>query len=155
MAAALIVLHAACQRPGPAAARPRHVEIVPASAGAVDLVVRQALADARRDARRLVVYVSASWCQPCERFQAAVRAGKLDARFPDLRLLMFDHDRDSARLDAAGYEGRMIPRFVLPGADGRGTDQKTEGGTKNEDTVAISITPRLAQLLGTAPPGAR
>ena len=148
LAAGLTVLVAACQRPGPAGARPRQVEIIPAASGAVDGVVREALAHARRDGRRLLVYVSASWCQPCERFQAAVRAGTLDARFPDLRLLMFDHDHDSGRLAAAGYSGRMIPRFVVPNPDGRGSQQRMEGGTRNEDTVAASITPRLSQLLG-------
>jgi hypothetical protein len=150
----LLLLTGACQRPGSAAARARQVEIVPAPAGAVDGVVRDALSQARRDGRRLVVYVSAGWCQPCERFQAAVRAGTLDARFSDLRLLLFDHDRDAARLAAAGYDGRMLPRFVVPGADGRGTAQKMEGGTKGEDTVATSITPRLARLLGIDLPAA-
>jgi hypothetical protein len=153
LAAGLTILTAACQRPAPPGADPRHVEIIPAGSGAVDGVVRQALANAQRDGRRLLVYVSAPWCQPCERFQAAVRAGTLDARFPDLRLLMFDHDRDSDRLAAAGYGGRMIPRFVVPNPDGRGSRQRMEGGTKNEDTVATSISPRLSQLLGIRPAG--
>ena len=128
---------------------------MPATSGAVDAVVRAALADARRDGRHLLVYVSATWCQPCERFQSAVRAGRLDASFPDLRLLVFDHDRDVGRLAAAGYDGRLIPRFVVPGADGRGTGRRVEGGTKGEDTVSTFIAPRLAQLLGTALPPPR
>jgi hypothetical protein len=148
---AIALLLPACQRPGPAAVQPHHVELVPAGEGAVDAVVRAALADARRDGRHLVVYVSATWCVPCERFQAAVRAGRLDASFPDLRLLLFDHDRDVARLAAAGYDGRLIPRFVVPGPDGRGTGRRIEGGTKSDDTVSTFIAPRLAQLLGTNP----
>jgi hypothetical protein len=143
---------ASCQRPQRRAAAAPHVELVPAAAGPVDLVVRNALADARAEGRRLVVYVSASWCEPCERFQSAVRAGRLDTSFPDLRLLVFDHDRDVGRLAAAGYDGRMIPRFVVPGPDGRATDQRVEGGTKATDTVATTIAPRLARLLGVSLP---
>jgi hypothetical protein len=149
------LLSTACQRPGPGAPRSRHVELLPAGSGAVDVVVRSALADARREGRNLIVYVSAVWCQPCERFQEAVRAGRLDASFPDLRLLLFDHDRDGERLAAAGYDGRLIPRFVVPGADGRGTGRRIEGGTKSDDTVSTFIAPRLAQLLGTALPPPR
>jgi hypothetical protein len=145
---ALLLLAAACQRPEPSAARPRHVELVDASRGPVDAVVRAAQDAARRDRRRLLVYVSAGWCEPCERFQAAVRAGALDASFPDLRLLKFDSDRDLEPLAFAGYDGQYIPRFVVPGPDGRATDRRMEGATKAEDTVAASIAPRLAQLLG-------
>jgi hypothetical protein len=127
-------------------------ELVEAAAeGPVDQVVRNALADAQRDGRRLLVYVSAGWCEPCERFQKAVRAGELDAYFPRLRLLKFDHDRDVARLEAAGYAGNLIPRFVIPGADGRGTAQRMEGGTKAADTVSTSIGPRLQRLLDGTP----
>lgn len=141
----------ACQRAHP---RPPGPELVPGGPGAVDEVVRGALADADRDGRRLLVYVSATWCEPCERFQKAVRAGELDALFPRLRLLKFDHDRDLPRLELAGYAGNLIPRFIVPGADGRGTDRRMEGGTKAEDTVSTSIGPRLRRLLdGPVPSG--
>jgi hypothetical protein len=141
---------AGCQRPSRAARRPGP-QLVTASAGAVDDLVRQAQHDAVRDGRQLVVYISATWCQPCERFQKALRAGELDATFPWLRLLKFDQDQDAARLRTAGYDGAFIPRFVLPGPDGRGTARFIEGGTKAEDTVATSIGPRLQQLLNGGP----
>jgi hypothetical protein len=137
----------ACNRPtgqrpaaGPA--------ILEAAAGAVPEVVQRARQDADRDRRQLLVYVSATWCEPCERFQRAVRAGALSASFPRLTLLKFDADRDLERLRAAGYDGEYIPRFVVPGPDGRGTARRMEGGTKAEDTVATFIVPRLASLLG-------
>jgi thiol-disulfide isomerase/thioredoxin len=123
------------------------VQVVEASSGPIDAVVRGALTYARRDGRRLVVYVSASWCEPCERFQAAVRAGALDASFPRLRLLKFDQDRDLDRLAAAGYSGAFIPRFVVPGSDGRGTANRMEGATRAEDSTLASIKPRLQHLL--------
>jgi hypothetical protein len=135
-----------CQEPHGGGA-PRRPELVPAADGPVDQVVRAALADAHHQGRRLVVYVSATWCQPCERFQAALRSGKLDPYFPDLRFLKFDHDHDVARLETAGYGGTYIPRFVVPAADGRGTAQRMEGGTKADDTVFTSIGPRLQAML--------
>jgi thiol-disulfide isomerase/thioredoxin len=142
---------AACQRAHPA---PPHLgpELIEAGPGPADEVVRNALASADRDGRRLLVYISATWCEPCERFQKAVRAGELDAAFPRLRLLKFDHDRDQPRLEQAGYAGNLIPRFVIPGPDGRGTSQRMEGGTKAEDTVSTSIGPRLRALLDGQPP---
>jgi hypothetical protein len=148
-----LLLATACQHPRPRT-RPLGPELVEAGPGAVDEVVRGALADAQRDGQRLLVYISATWCEPCERFQKAVRAGELNAQFPHLRLLKFDHDHDLPRLQAAGYAGNLIPRFVIPGPDGRGTDQRMEGGTKAEDTVSTSIGPRLRRLLdGPSAPG--
>jgi hypothetical protein len=145
--ALLPLLALSCQRPRSQQAHPPGPELVSAGPGPVAEVVRGALSAAEHDGRRLVVYVSAVWCKPCERFQAAVRAGELDARFPRLRLLKFDQDHDEARLREAGYDGALIPRFVVPGPDGRGTAERMEGGTKQEDTVATSIGPRLQRLL--------
>lgn len=137
--------HGTSHPPGP--------ELIEAGPGPADTVVRTALAEAQRDGRRLLVYVSATWCEPCERFQKALRAGELDAAFPGLTMLKFDHDRDLPRLQEAGYTGNLIPRFVIPGPDGRATARRIEGGTKAADTVSTSIGPRLRRLLDGAPPG--
>jgi len=140
-------LFLACNRP--TAERPaRGPELVAAGAGAVPELVQRAQRDAERDRRQLLVYISATWCEPCERFQRAVRAGELNASFPRLTLLTFDVDRDLQRLQVAGYDGQYVPRFVVPGPDGRGTDRRIEGGTKAEDTVGAFLVPRLASLLG-------
>jgi len=148
-----LLLLAACQhshrRTG---AHPVGPELIEAGPGPADAVVRTALADTQREGRRLLVYISATWCEPCERFQKALRAGELDASFPGLTMLKFDHDRDLPRLQEAGYAGNLIPRFVVPGPDGRGTARRIEGGTKAEDTVSTSIGPRLRRLLD-GPPG--
>lgn len=149
-------LASGCQRPpAQAAALPQKAELVEAGPGPADQVVREAMAGARRDGRRLLVYVSATWCQPCQRFQAALRSGALDSYFPDLRLLKFDSDRDQSRLTVAGYDGPYLPRFVLPTPSGRGSGQTISGGTKAEDTAFTSIAPRLQQLLAGhgEPPG--
>jgi len=134
----------AAQTAPAAKARP---EMVPAPAdGDVDAVVRQALTAATAEERRLVVYVGASWCEPCEAFHQAVERGELDAALAGVRFLEFDSDRDGARLSAAGYGGRLIPRFVVPGADGRGSEQRIEGGIKGNGAVA-HIMGRLEPLL--------
>jgi hypothetical protein len=95
---------------------------------------------------RLLVYVGASWCEPCRRFHRAVEEGKLDSTFPGLRLLEFDLDRDHERLTRAGYVSRLIPLFARPGADGRASGLKMEGSIKGDGAVD-EIVPRLTAIL--------
>ena len=73
-------------------------------------------------------------------------AGQLDANFGQLRLLVFDLDRDNAALAEAGYLPKLIPLFAVPKPDGTGSGRQIEGGIKGEGAVA-QITPRLQQLL--------
>lgn len=134
---------------GCARSRPQRVEVVPAPVGNdVAALVRDALAAADRDGRDLVVYVGAPWCEPCQRFHEAAAAGKLDRRFPHLRLLEFDLDRDRDRLAAAGYASRMIPLFARPEPDGRSSALRIEGSIKGEGAV-LQIAPRLEAILAT------
>jgi thiol-disulfide isomerase/thioredoxin len=126
---------------------PRGVELVPAPAeGDVPAVVTSELARAKRDGRQVLVYVGASWCEPCRRFHAAAADHRLDADFPTLRLVEFDADRDGARLQAAGYVSRLIPLFARPGSDGRASGRQIEGSIKGDGAVA-EIAPRLRALL--------
>lgn len=123
---------------------------MPASIGEVDAVVRDAMAAAAAEQRRLVVYVSAAWCEPCQAFHQAVERGELDEALAGVRFMVFDSDHDGPRLQAAGYGGRYIPRFVLPQADGRGSPRRMEGGIKGEGAVA-NLMERLQPLLAHAP----
>jgi thiol-disulfide isomerase/thioredoxin len=130
-------------------ARVRVVE-APAS-GDVQPIVRDAVAAARAPAGHpdavLLVYVGATWCEPCQRFHRAAARGDLDATFPGLTLLEFDLDRDRERLAAAGYTSKLIPLFALPAADGAASGKQVEGGIKGDGAVAF-IVPRLKGLLG-------
>lgn len=127
---------------------PDGIELVSAPAGGdVASLVRDQLSIADRDHRRLVVYVSASWCEPCKHFQNAVESGQLDVEFGDLRLLKFDFDRDEARLRKAGYRSEMIPLFAIPEPSGRGGDRMMSGSIKGPGAVD-NIRPRLHRLLG-------
>jgi hypothetical protein len=95
----------------------------------------------------LVVYVGATWCEPCRRFHDAAERGELDTKFPRLTLLEFDLDRDRERLAQAGYVSQYVPLFALPATDGVASGRQVEGAIKGEGAVAF-IAPRLAELLG-------
>jgi len=124
----------------------RGVRIVHARSGDAAAVVRDERDRAKADGRDLVVYVGATWCEPCQHFHKAAQAGALDGEFPDLTLLEFDLDVDRDRLTAAGYVSQFIPLFAMPAADGRASDRKFEGSVKGDGAVA-NIAPRLRSLL--------
>ena len=102
--------------------------------------------EAAREHKKLVVYVGATWCEPCRYFHAAAVAGQLDSRLGDLRVLVFDADRDADALRAAGYAAPMIPLFALPAADGQASGMQIAGSIKGEGAVA-QIAPRLRTLV--------
>lgn len=123
------------------------VDLTPAaSAGSVAEGVKAELSRAAGQHRRLVVYVGATWCEPCQRFHDAAAKGQLDDQFPTLRLLEFDLDRDGDRLQASGYHSNLIPLFSIPRTDGRASEFSIEGSIKGDGAVD-NLVPRLAQLL--------
>jgi len=124
------------------------VELLPAPPGeSVETIMTRELARAEKDHSRVLVYVSASWCEPCKYFHDAAARGELDAQFPGLRLVEFDLDRDRARLSTAGCASSMIPLFALPQADGTCSPTKRLFGAAKGERAVESITPRLAKLL--------
>lgn len=135
----------AAPAPSAAAARAAHIVFVPAPDGPVDQLVLDEMK--RSPDRRVLVYVGASWCEPCRRFHDAATAGKLDKTLPPLRLLEFDLDRDEARLKEAGYESKYVPLFAAPAPNGRSMGRQIEGSIKGEGAVD-EISPRLLQLIG-------
>jgi thiol-disulfide isomerase/thioredoxin len=152
--ALLLAVVAGCGRdepaPAPAKPLPVPVEIMAAPPeGEVPTIVQREFARAKDERRTLLVYVGATWCEPCKRFHDAAAAGQLDATFPGLRLVEFDLDRDHDRLERAGYASRMIPLFAVPRADGTGSGQQIEGSIKGEGAVN-QIAPRLSALLAKA-----
>ena len=121
-------------------------DLVLAPAGDVKDAVFTAMIDAKKEGRRLIVYVGASWCEPCEVFLGALREGGLPPSLADLRVLKFDSDVDADRLSRAGYGGQMIPRFVAPNEDGTGSARRFEGAIKGPEAIG-SIVPRLEAIL--------
>lgn len=108
------------------------------------------LARAKAADMSLLVYVGATWCEPCRRFHEAVAAGALNGPLHGVRFLEFDLDRHARPLRDAGCESELIPLFVVPTADGRCSDQRTMGGVKGVGAVG-NIMPRLLALLGRQP----
>lgn len=125
------------------------IEWVPAPDGDVADVAQRELERSRKDGRALLVYVGATWCEPCQRFHKAAEGGEIPADLPATRMLEFDLDRDAERLEAAGYGSKMIPLFAVPGPDGRATAARMEGSIKGPGAVG-NIVPRLRALLGRA-----
>jgi thiol-disulfide isomerase/thioredoxin len=114
--------------------------------GDVATQVKDTMAREAKDGRKVLVYIGATWCEPCKRFHASAARGELDKEFPNLTLLEYDTDRDGERLVTANYNTRLIPYFGVPGPDGRGTGKHIEGGVKG--SVAVEdIAPRLHDLL--------
>jgi hypothetical protein len=128
------------------AAAPGKLRLIEPKEGSVETNVRDALSVARAEGRTLVVYVGATWCEPCQHFHHAAESGDLDAAFPRLTLLVFDLDRDRERLAAAGYRSTYIPLFALPGPDGAASGKQIEGGIKGDGAVRY-ISGRLRQML--------
>jgi hypothetical protein len=98
------------------------------------------------DGRRVLVYVGAVWCEPCQRFHEAAHKGELDGVLGNVDLLVYDLDRDGARLQGAGFGSQMIPLLVVPDGTGRGTAKRMQGSIKGPGAVA-EMTPRLQALL--------
>ena len=125
---------------------PPRLTLVPAPAGEVTAAIREQTRLAAAHGGQLLVYVGATWCEPCQEFHKAAASGTLDQVFPGLVLLEFDADQDGDRLAAAGYRSKLVPLFVRPADDGSSSGRQTEGVRRGSDAVA-DLTPRLRGLL--------
>ena len=134
----------------PEPVRPPGPEIIAADKGgaSVQQQVKAALDGAGE--RQLVVYVGATWCEPCRRFHDAVVAGQLDDALSGVRFLEFDHDVHQEGLKAAGYVKRFVPLFAIPNPDGTASERVHQGAIKGAGAVDF-ILPRLRSLLTEAP----
>ncbi len=114
--------------------------------GEISNLVRDRLRESAAESRKVVVYVGATWCEPCKTFHEALARGTLDQPLAGVDFLEFDLDRDRERLVSAGYVSRYIPLFAKPSVDGRASGTFIEGSIKG-DGAAAEILPRLAPLL--------
>ena len=131
-------------------AHPRVTMLRGPSAGApIAPFIAQQLRQHGDHTRALLVYVGASWCEPCQRFHAAAESGALDETLAGVRVIEFDYDADEPALRGAGYVSRLIPLFAIPKPDGTASERMIEGSIKGPDAVARNLVPRLAALLST------
>jgi thiol-disulfide isomerase/thioredoxin len=143
-------------RPAPSAThtqqreRPRFIP-APRTLNAVEPFVQEHVEAADRTGGRVLVYVGASWCEPCQRFHKAVENGELDALLTGTRFVEFDADQHGTQLRNAGYNYRLIPVFAVPDAAGRATGRLLTGSVKGPSAVKDNLAPRLAALLAGRP----
>ncbi len=143
--------------PGRAENRPREAAPTPSarptfvagpSGGApIADFLRNQLEESRRERRKVLVYVGATWCEPCQRFHRAATAGELDSLLAGTRIVEFDLDADKEALDRSGYSSRLIPLFAVPRADGTCSERRIEGSVKGERAMKEDLVPRLRALL--------
>lgn len=119
----------------------------PRKGGAIEPWVQEQVELAEAAHLRVLVYVGASWCEPCQRFHQAVEHGELDGALNGLRFLEFDQDQDAAALKTAGYVYQYIPVLALPDPDGRNHGKMISGSIKGPRAVQENLVPRLQALL--------
>ena len=108
--------------------------------------IRTQLEAAKSAKQQLIVYVGATWCEPCRRFHDAFDAGLLNADFPTIRFVEFDADIHEQVILKAGYASKYIPLFSIPNAEGLPQGKHIMGAIKGKGAVPY-ITPKLKALL--------
>lgn len=131
---------------GAVAAGPSFIP-APRGPGAVEPFIQEQVELFRASGGRTLVYVGAPWCEPCQRFHAAVVAGKLDKVLARTQLLEFDAEQHNAALHRAGYVFEFIPVLAIPSPDGRSSGRLLSGSIKGPTAVDDDILPRLRALL--------
>ncbi|MFO0547615.1 MAG: thioredoxin family protein [Polyangiaceae bacterium] len=122
-------------------------EFVPVPAGVTGKTwIQSELARADRDGVKLVVYVGATWCEPCKAFHEALASGALDQKLAGVRFLDFDLESHAAALQDAECQSKLIPLFARPTTDGTCGAQRTEGGIKGSGAVDYML-PHLLGIL--------
>jgi thiol:disulfide interchange protein len=113
--------------------------------------VQQHVEEADASGERVLVYVGATWCEPCKRFHKALESGQLDEALAGTKFIEFDADRDRAELREAGYDSKYIPLFSVPDQSGHASGRAIEGSIKGEAAVRENLVPRLLALLDGKP----
>jgi thiol-disulfide isomerase/thioredoxin len=156
---AATVLVYGCSSPQPSAAATHDApltkpaddppQFVRGSSGAADVAtfVANEVQKAQASGHTLLVYVGASWCEPCQHFHQAVTTGQLDGLLHGVRLIEFDSDADKPSLSRAGYSSKLIPLIAVPNRDGTASERRIEGSIKGPDAVQTNLVPRLQTLL--------
>src|SRR4051812_5995055 len=113
--------------------------------------VQQNVEEADASGMRVLVYVGATWCEPCQRFHKSLESGELDEALAGTKFIEFDADRDGSELRAAGYTPKYIPSFAVPDQSGHASGRAIEGSIKGDGAVRQNLVPRLLALLDGKP----
>ena len=101
---------------------------------------------ASAEKRRVVVYVGATWCEPCQRFHQAAERASSTRRSPTSTSSYSTPIATVSGSRRPATTRKLIPLFALPGADGTASGKQIEGGIKGDGAVAC-IAPRLEKML--------
>jgi thiol-disulfide isomerase/thioredoxin len=113
--------------------------------------VQQHVEEADASGQRVLVYVGAKWCAPCQRFHRALESGQLDESLAGTQFVEFDLDRDRDELRGAGYDPKFIPQFSVPDQSGHASGRAIEGAVEGGGTLRETLVPRLLALLDGQP----
>jgi thiol:disulfide interchange protein len=116
-------------------------------AAPLEQFVQQHVEESDAQGSRVLVYVGATWCEPCQRFHKSLESGELDEVLAGTKFLEFDADKDRSELRAAGYTSQYIPLFSVPDHSGHSSGLAIEGSIKGDDAVRKNLVPRLLALL--------
>jgi hypothetical protein len=131
----------------PAAPAPPRFMPAPSELDAVEPFIQEQTGLALAAGARALVYVGAPWCEPCQRFHAAITRGELDGVLAGTRFIEFDAEHHNAALHRAGYAYELIPVIAIPNPDGRSSGRLLSGSIKGPAAVASDLVPRLRALL--------
>lgn len=109
--------------------------------------VQQHVEEADAQGMQVLVYVGATWCEPCRRFHKALASGELDEALAGTKFVEFDADKDRVELHAAGYASQYIPLFSVPDHSGHASGRAIEGSIEGDDAIKKDLVPRLLALL--------
>jgi thiol:disulfide interchange protein len=113
--------------------------------------VQQHVEEAEVSGKRVLVYVGATWCEPCQRFHKALASGQLDEALAGTQFIEFDADHDKAELKQAGYASKYIPLFSVPDPNGHASGRAIEGSINGDRAIREDLVPRLLALLDGKP----
>jgi thiol-disulfide isomerase/thioredoxin len=127
----------------PLASMPEKPRLIPGATPVAPFVAEQL---AKASETTTIVYVGASWCEPCRRFHQALQNGEYDSAFQNVRFIEYDHDVADKALVADGYTSKLLPFFAIPKPDGRCSTRSIEGSVKGPSAVQ-NLRGRLRELL--------
>lgn len=106
----------------------RWIELEPASTGLAALLAGHAQR-AGEQGLAPVLYVGASWCQPCKLLEQHRDDPQVARALRGTYTIELDFDDWTvAELSASGYEMQAVPVFFAIGADGKAAGPRLDGG---------------------------
>jgi thiol-disulfide isomerase/thioredoxin len=114
--------------------------------GALPSLIAAEVQKARAQNLKPVVYVSATWCGPCNALKHSLDDPQMVDAFRGAYVIKLDLDAWEAPLKAAGYQVDSVPVFFQLDAAGRPTGKNLTGAAWQDDVPANMAPPIKAFL---------